>query len=88
MVRIVGAQIADVLKQRLGLKGVEPGIDFLNLLLPFFQRFLLDNSLYFIALRGFANDAPVASRVLQPCGQNGHRRILGQVEIANFLDGL
>ena len=51
------------------------------------QRLLLDDSFDFVALRAFADDASVAGRVLQPGSQNGHGRILGPVEVANFRDG-
>ncbi len=83
-----GAEFVDVVIEGHYREGIEARIDLANLVLCGCQRLLLNNRTHVVALRTLANHSPVAGRILQLRGEQGHRRFLGMVKVAQLFNGL
>ena len=52
------------------------------------QILLLDDGFYVVAAGFLADDSSVSGGIFQTGGENGHRGLFCQMEIAQLLDGL
>src|SRR5262245_39704082 len=86
--RVVGGESIDLVVKLLNLESVDNGIDLLDLLLRRLQCFLFhDGSDCIAVFATFSNDSSIPASVAGLGGQDGHRRSLRQMEIANPADG-
>jgi len=80
--RIVRLQFADQLEEGIGLEGVDARVDFAHRFLLRRQRLLFHNGNHLRRSRPLADHPPIAKRIRRRSRQNGHRRPLSQVKVA------
>jgi hypothetical protein len=85
---LLASSLVEMSQQRRGLEGVDAGVDLAQRVLRGGERLLLDDGLDLGLIGRFAHDAAVAGGVGGRGGQDGHRRLLGLMELPEPLDGL
>ena len=87
-VRVIGAEQVELAEERLSLEAIDPGVDLARGKLGRRQRLLLDDGKHIGLACGEAQDAAVAGGILGDRGQDGHRRPLFQVQLAERRERL
>ena len=85
-VRVIRAELVDMREQCFNRKSIKTGVDLANFLLFGRSRFLLYDRLHIIAFRALANYTPIAGRISDYGGQNGHRGFFAGMKIAQLRD--
>ena len=83
---VIGAELVDIREERLDCESIKAGVDFANFLLFGRSGFLLYDRLHIIAFRALANYTPIAGRISDYGGQNGHRGFFAGMKIAQLRD--
>ena len=87
-VRVVGGEGIELAEERFGFEAVDAGVDFGCVELVWAEGLLFDDGYDFGAFRFEAQDAAIAGGIGWDGGEDGHRGLFLEMDVADGGDGL